>query len=59
MDFTNAVQMRRASQYMRRGLLRELRYLKRHHEWETKWKPMVLRWREAIKQQGNGHHETD
>jgi hypothetical protein len=48
MDFTNAVQMRRASQYMRRGLIRELRYLKRSPDWETRWKPMATRWRMAI-----------
>jgi hypothetical protein len=48
MDFTNAVQMRRASQYMRRGLIRELRYLKRSPEWESKWKPMAIKWRQAL-----------
>lgn len=48
MDFTNALQMRRATQYMRRGLIRELKYLKRSTEWETRWKHLANKWRIAI-----------
>jgi hypothetical protein len=53
-DLSNREHMDRHGQYIRKGLLKDMLYLKRCGSWESKYRPLKDKWLRAIRSRNYG-----